>query len=230
MPSLSGLLLVFGLAALVQGQQTITVQVGQNSSGSPGFAFNPANITANEGDIVSFNFSGMGSNHSVTQSSFAAPCEPLAGGFDSSWVPVSASGPAEVWNLTVSSTSPIWFYCKQLNAPSGGPHCIQGMVGAINAPTTGDRSFDNYVSAARATTDTPGGQNITTPQLAGVNASATTAPGPLSTDSGTGGGSGSGDNSTGGDTGGGDSGNGALSVGASTVLSAAAMMIGIALV
>ncbi len=42
-------------------------------------------------------------NHSVTQSSFAAPCTPLAGGFDSGWIllPDAPSTPP-LWNLTIT--------------------------------------------------------------------------------------------------------------------------------
>jgi hypothetical protein len=45
-------------------------------------------------------------NHSVSQSSFGSPCEPLAGGFDSGWVsvPESLSPPPE-WNLTITDDS-----------------------------------------------------------------------------------------------------------------------------
>jgi plastocyanin len=50
--------------------------------------FTPSNITANPGDTITFQFQQK--NHTVTQSSFASPCKPLAStsttgqvGFDS---------------------------------------------------------------------------------------------------------------------------------------------------
>jgi hypothetical protein len=45
-------------------------------------------------------------NHSVTQSSFAAPCTPLTGGFDSGLIftPAGVTGFAE-WNLTITNAS-----------------------------------------------------------------------------------------------------------------------------
>ena len=45
-------------------------------------------------------------NHSVTQSSFADPCTPLAGGFDSGWIllPDAPSTPP-LWNLTITDDS-----------------------------------------------------------------------------------------------------------------------------
>jgi len=90
-------------------------------------------------------------NHTVTQSSFSSPCQPLNGGFDSGfiYVPSGVKSGFPEWNLTItddstrkyrSLTDPfmsdywsryaaIWFYCKQL-AP--GPHCISGMVGWVD--------------------------------------------------------------------------------------------------
>ena len=45
-------------------------------------------------------------NHSVTQSTFASPCEPETGGFDSGWVFVPA-GETDIpeWNLTITDDS-----------------------------------------------------------------------------------------------------------------------------
>jgi hypothetical protein len=46
-------------------------------------------------------------NHTVTQSSFADPCQLLSGGFDSGWISVPAgtsSGFAE-WNLTITDAT-----------------------------------------------------------------------------------------------------------------------------
>jgi hypothetical protein len=87
-------------------------------------------------------------NHSVSQSSFSSPCQPLSGGFDSGfiYVPAGVDSGFPEWNITITDDSKrkhpslidsilasvnrrhaaIWFYCKQL---SPGPHCISGMVG-----------------------------------------------------------------------------------------------------
>ncbi|KDR73481.1 hypothetical protein GALMADRAFT_251179 [Galerina marginata CBS 339.88] len=134
------------------------------------FVFNPANITANVGDLVTFYFPGT-IPHSVTQSSFAAPCTYLAanatastpGGFDSGLVMGST------FTINVTDTQPIWFHCKQVL------HCGQGMVGSINAPTTGN-TFDSFKSAALTiggseTTETDNGA-----VTGGVHGVATAAP------------------------------------------------------
>ncbi|GAA6004541.1 hypothetical protein JCM10207_000925 [Rhodosporidiobolus poonsookiae] len=122
--------------------------------GQGGNSFTPANFTAAQGDTVTFVWvplgqGGTGTNHSVTQSSFAAPCEPLINastderGFDSGYQAVAAgTSDAPAWTLEITSTSPIWFYCAQAN------HCEQGMVGAINAPARGRRSFEAFRNAA----------------------------------------------------------------------------------
>lgn len=130
------------------------------------FQFIPNNINATNGSVVTFQFSGTYAsptftsqvpahadmiaavyspgNHSITQSAFSSPCEPLAGGFDSGWVFISANTtPLPEWNITITNDQTrmfpflaagafleglffflaIWFFCKQL-LPS--PHCNAG--------------------------------------------------------------------------------------------------------
>jgi len=161
------------LASVVAAQQT--VQVGSTVSAQGGvFQFIPPSITAKNGTVVTFKFSGIPGNHSVTQSSFADPCDPLAGGFDSGFVyiPTSETEIPE-FNITITDDSkPIWFYCKQLKPTA---HCIDGMVGAINAPSTGN-TFASFQSAAKAFTGTPG-QGLG--HLVGVGASASAPVGPI---------------------------------------------------
>jgi len=153
----------------------VTVQVGSTAA-SPGgiFQYIPSSFNATNGTIVSFQFSGIPGNHSVTQSSFANPCQPLAGGFDSGWVQI-LNNETEIpeFNVTITNDSkPLWFYCKQL---SKSPHCIAGMVGAINAPVTGN-TFAAFQTAARASSGTPG-QAVG--HLVGIGASASAPVGPL---------------------------------------------------
>ncbi|KAJ7826801.1 hypothetical protein B0H14DRAFT_2286982, partial [Mycena olivaceomarginata] len=88
--------------------------------------FEPNLVFATNGTIVTFKFTGSPGNHSVTQSSFANPCQPLDGGFDSGWISVKEALPSPPeWNLTITNDRiPIWFYCKQLLPV---PHCHSGM-------------------------------------------------------------------------------------------------------
>ncbi|KAI0426319.1 Cupredoxin [Xylaria sp. FL1042] len=101
---------------------THTVQVG----GSAGLAYSPSEIQAAVGDMVIFTF--MSQNHTVTQSSFATPCDPLAGGMDSNFQPNKDNSvvPAPQVAMQVMTTDPIWFYCRQTG------HCGKGMVFSIN--------------------------------------------------------------------------------------------------
>ncbi|KAF8582487.1 hypothetical protein K439DRAFT_152152 [Ramaria rubella] len=173
----------------------VTINVGA-SSGSP-FVYTPNNVTAAVGDVINFQFTGSPGAHSVSQASFAAPCAQLAGGFDSGFVTVPSgfTGAPQEWNLTVTDVSkPIWFYCKQ-TVPS--PHCIAGMVGAINAPGTGN-TIEQFTSAAKALSTLPaqtsgnntGGVGVTAsgpPAVAGGSSSSgsgASATGPSSTSSG----------------------------------------------
>ncbi|KAI9150070.1 plastocyanin-like domain-containing [Paramyrothecium foliicola] len=96
--------------------------------------FQPDNIVAEVGDIIEFHF--LPRNHSVVQSSFDKPCEPLAGGagFNSGFNFATAEGQSEnVFQIVVKDTKPIWFYCSQ----TVGNHCQKGMTGVIN------QNFDN---------------------------------------------------------------------------------------
>ncbi len=71
------------------------------------------------GDVVQFQF--LDKNHTVTQSTFAAPCSNITDatgtvtGVDSGFQfvdPAATSFP--VWQITVNNAStPLWFYCRQ---------------------------------------------------------------------------------------------------------------------
>jgi len=84
------------------------VQVGASSN----LTFNPPSVNASVGDTITFVFSPK--NHTVTQSTFAAPCSPMANGVDSGFQPVSANATnTPAFTITVNNTQPAWFYCKQ---------------------------------------------------------------------------------------------------------------------
>jgi len=130
--------------------------------------FNPDSFRAPNGTIVTFYFPSVA--HSVTQSSFANPCTYLAAngsapaGFD--------SGLTQATQFTITITNdqrPIWFYCK------AGKHCGQGMVGAINAPASGN-TFSAFRSAALAIGSSQASQTDTGAVTGGVNAQATAGP------------------------------------------------------
>ncbi|KAJ7503752.1 hypothetical protein B0H11DRAFT_1984159 [Mycena galericulata] len=142
---------VLAAAAAAAAQSVVTVQVG-GSATSPALLFAPNNINATNGTIINFQFTGVPGNHSVTQSTFASPCEPAPGGFDSGWIQISSAPSATPeWNVTITNDNvPIWFFCKQIKSPPG-PHCVAGMVGAINVKP-GANSLQAFEANAKAAT------------------------------------------------------------------------------
>ena len=134
---------------------------------APVLGFSPESITANVGDMVEFVF--MQKNHTVTQSTFAEPCKKMEGGQDSGFMPNAEGKEGVTWNMTVETTDatctfpsppppipkrkkrkrkkkkanvfPGW-YCKQ------GTHCGVGMVFAVNAATTGEKTMAVFKNTA----------------------------------------------------------------------------------
>ncbi|KAK7062131.1 Cupredoxin [Favolaschia claudopus] len=130
------------LPAAALAQTTFSVQVGPNGT----LTYDPPFITANAGDLVRFTFNPK--NHTVTQSSFDAPCVPLAGGATSGFHFISnVSGLLDTWEFAIpASSTPFWFHCEQTQPVS---HCGKGMVFAINAPADPDpHSFDAFQKLA----------------------------------------------------------------------------------
>lgn len=159
---LAGLLSV----AAVSAQQTITVVVGGNNS----LTFNPTSVTAAVGDTIAFQFQSK--NHTVTQSTFANPCEQMTTptmGIDSGYAPVPANTTAfPQWSFTMTNASaPLWFYCKQTG------HCQKGMVFAVNP--TADKSFEKFQAAAMASTASNSTASTGTPSASGTTASGSAA-------------------------------------------------------
>lgn len=136
---LASLILVSAPAVLAAEPKVWDITVG----GAAGLIYTPNQVKPDVGDILSFHFQIK--NHTVTQSSFDSPCTPLAGGFDSGFMPVAADATEfPVYNVTVQTTDPIWIHCEQVG------HCGMGMVFAANAPKKGN-TFDAFLAAAMAT-------------------------------------------------------------------------------
>ncbi|KLU82921.1 hypothetical protein MAPG_01988 [Magnaporthiopsis poae ATCC 64411] len=104
---------------------TRAVMVGAN-----GRVFSPNRTVASVGDVVEFSF--YPGNHSVVRSAYMFPCVPFettgAGktGFWSGFFDDKSQTPGR-WRLTITDTTPIFFYS------SGPDDCNRyGMVGGIN--------------------------------------------------------------------------------------------------
>jgi len=144
---------------------THTVVVGGNGT----LAYNPQEIIAAPNDVVVFQF--VAKNHTVTQSSFAAPCQKLAStstsgqvGFDSGFMPVSGNSSGfPSFSIVVNDTNPMWAYCMQAN------HCEQGMVFAINANDSSSKSFNAFQAIAKGSNATTGAPPATTSTAGNVS-------------------------------------------------------------
>jgi len=134
--------------------------------GASGNAFSPTSVTAAAADIVVFTFKGGA--HTVTQSTFADPCNPLSGGVDSGPMPVAGAATPPVYNYTVNGTGPAWFYCKT------GTHCKSGMVFAVNP--TAEKTYDAFKANAQGNGSTNSTGSGTASSAPSGTASGSTAP------------------------------------------------------
>ncbi|KAF9452947.1 Cupredoxin [Macrolepiota fuliginosa MF-IS2] len=149
------LFVLASLSALVYAAN-ILVMVGKDG----GLTYDPASVTAKKGDTVAFRF--LSKNHTVTQSSFAKPCQPLATGVDSGYAPVPANSTAfPEWSFTVNNDSaPFWFYCAQAR------HCQAGMVFALNP--TANKTFNMFKANAMGASGSSNTSTTSAPPLAGA--------------------------------------------------------------
>ncbi|KAI0396744.1 hypothetical protein F5Y17DRAFT_455812 [Xylariaceae sp. FL0594] len=138
----------------VGGLRKLHIDVGFNGQ----LMFNPNNVTELVGTVVQFSYNP--SNHSIVQSSFDKPCQPIdrpGGGFAAPFVPTKQAPSGVTFEVTLTNPDPIWFYCAQTTKS----HCQSGMVGSINAATEGAKTFQAFKDlAAKAgpstiTPDTP---------------------------------------------------------------------------
>jgi len=154
---------------------THSIQVGPSGQ----LVYSPSNISANVGDTVAFFFNPK--NHTVTQSSFAQPCEKLEAstgkvGLTSGFIPTTVSLTTANYSFVVNDTSALWFYCGQIG------HCSRGMVFAVNADE--DKTFAAFQANAErsntsSTSSTPsagsGGSTGSTGSATGASVTGTGA-------------------------------------------------------
>ncbi|EEP78068.1 predicted protein [Uncinocarpus reesii 1704] len=112
-----------------------------------GLKFYPDNLKVPQGDMVQFQFYPR--NHSIVQSTFDRPCEPISrsqpdiAGIRSGFMPLEdGTRQMPVFTIMVNDTKPMWFYCGQ------GKHCQNGMVMAINAVDGSNKTVEAYRALA----------------------------------------------------------------------------------
>ncbi|KIW31154.1 uncharacterized protein PV07_02824 [Cladophialophora immunda] len=127
----------------------LIVQVVSVSDANGSLKYFPNKVTAPIGSVVQFQFHPK--NHTVTESSFADPCKPIAAnltsatrpGLKSGFVPLTGTEPfTPVYNVLVNDTKPIWIYCGQTN------HCEKGMAMVINQNDSSPNTIDAYIANA----------------------------------------------------------------------------------
>jgi len=135
----------FANAAPPGSAATHTVTVG----GSAGLVYTPDTIEAAIGDMVIFTF--LEQNHTATQSAFTTPCDALAGGMDSGFMPNinSSVSPAPQMAMQVTVATPLWFYCRQKG------HCGKGMTFSINPTANKTQAMFQQMAIAQNGTGTP---------------------------------------------------------------------------
>ncbi|XDG06708.1 hypothetical protein ABKA04_006323 [Annulohypoxylon sp. FPYF3050] len=122
----------------VGGLRKLHIDVGFDGN----LVFNPNNVTELVGTVLEFEYNPQ--NHSIVQSSFDKPCQPLDGGFAAPFVPTMQTPSGVTFEVMVENANPIWFYCAQTKKT----HCQAGMVGSINAAATGDKTFSAFAALA----------------------------------------------------------------------------------
>lgn len=137
-------------SALAADQVTVHVVKVGNANGT--LAYEPNNLVAAVGDMVQFQFAPA--NHTVTQSTFDNPCQPIAlhsnvTGIFSGFMPVAATAETTpTYTILINNTTPMWLYCSQ------GKHCQNGMTMVINENTKANASRSLAAFQALAKTQT----------------------------------------------------------------------------
>ncbi|EXJ95078.1 hypothetical protein A1O1_00196 [Capronia coronata CBS 617.96] len=131
------------------GAGELIVQVVSVADANGSLKYFPNQIEAPIGSVVQFQFHPK--NHTITESSFASPCKPLAAnltsptrpGIKSGFVPVTGKEDfTPVYNVLINDTKPIWIFCGQTN------HCQKGMAMVINQNSSSPNTIDKYIANA----------------------------------------------------------------------------------
>ncbi|KAL5370905.1 hypothetical protein DPSP01_014604 [Paraphaeosphaeria sporulosa] len=118
-----------------------------STDGNNSLRFEPQQVVAEIGDLIEFHF--LPKNHTVVQSSFDKPCEPLLddaifSGFNFA----TPNGEADnVFTFLIRNRNAFWYYCSQ----TLGDHCQKGMSGVINQNPDGSETLSAYQEKAKTT-------------------------------------------------------------------------------
>ncbi|KAI0359553.1 hypothetical protein OH77DRAFT_1420075 [Trametes cingulata] len=127
------------VAAASAKQVVITVGGNTTATNATG-VFSPAEVQANIGDVVFFNFTS--GNHSAIQSTFASPCIPAhetnitINGFNSGFRDTVNGTAITNLQVTITTNDTIWFY--------DAATCAEGGVGGINVNESSTETLDGF--------------------------------------------------------------------------------------
>ena len=144
---------IFGLTYAAPSSIPYTGVVHRIYAGSTtankGLHYEPENVVANVGDLIEFHF--LPKNHTIVQSSFDNPCQPLTdasgavvGKFAGFNFKTDAGESNQVFTFQVENTDPFWYYCAQ----TAMNHCQSGMSGVINQNFNSDKTLTAYKAKA----------------------------------------------------------------------------------
>ncbi|KAG6848960.1 hypothetical protein H0H93_012432 [Arthromyces matolae] len=154
-------------AALVPiaAAETFTVLVGQNS----GLTYSPntygAFVTAQAGDTINFQF--LSKNHTVTQSTFAAPCTPLANGVDSGFQFVATNATAfPQYSITIQNG--MVFAVNPTATKTFAAFQATAMGASANSTNSTGSSSASATSGSATTTSTPNSARMVSGNTAAI--------------------------------------------------------------
>ncbi|KAH7128325.1 hypothetical protein B0J11DRAFT_268278 [Dendryphion nanum] len=113
--------------------------------------FIPNRVVATPGDVIQFQFNS--GNHTVTQSTADAACQPMEGGVHSGHIPFQdGQQTVGVFNMLVTNTDTMFLYCAT------GPHCQGAQVMIVN-PANEQQILD-YANKATASGSSVDGTDV----------------------------------------------------------------------
>ncbi|RMZ78377.1 hypothetical protein DV738_g3943, partial [Chaetothyriales sp. CBS 135597] len=141
--------------SLAAGEQLIQVVSVSDANGS--LKYFPNSVQAPVGSIVQFQFHPK--NHTITESTFAAPCQPIAQtnaslitatrpGIKSGFLPVKLTDTElPVYNVLINDTKPIWLY----SAATTTSDAVVTAAAASGASSSSSTTTSSSASADAAT-------------------------------------------------------------------------------
>ncbi|KAF6760211.1 hypothetical protein DFP72DRAFT_988455 [Ephemerocybe angulata] len=164
--------LVFACLFMAALAKDVVITVGGNTTSDAGAVFTPQSVTANQGDVVVFNFTQ--GNHTAIQALFASPCIPAhdvdttVNGFNSGFRDAGNHSAITILRVPIDNNNTIWFYDANT--------CAEGGIGGINVNESSWETLDGFARNAIRLN----GSEATSPTTTSTKTSQTTTAGTTS--------------------------------------------------